>query len=159
MQPLKGRKSWDFPGGAVVKNRLPMQGTRVRALVQEDPTCHGATKPVCHNYWACALGPACHNSWARMLQLLKPARLEPMLSSKRSQCTSTKSSPRSPQLEKAHAQQWGPNAAKNKFKKKKKKEGNPDICYNLMKLEDIMLGKISQSQKDKYCMISLIWST
>ena len=33
--------------------RLPMQGTWVRALVQEDPTCHGATKPVCHNYWAC----------------------------------------------------------------------------------------------------------
>ena len=29
---------------------LPMQGTRVRALVREDPTCHGATKPVCHNY-------------------------------------------------------------------------------------------------------------
>ena len=40
----------DFPGGAVVKNRLPMQGTRVRSLVQEDPTCCGATKPVCHNY-------------------------------------------------------------------------------------------------------------
>ena len=29
---------------------LPMQGTRVRALVREDPTCCGATKPVCHNY-------------------------------------------------------------------------------------------------------------
>ena len=29
---------------------LPMQGTQVRALVQEDPTCHGATEPVCHNY-------------------------------------------------------------------------------------------------------------
>ena len=29
---------------------LPMQGTRVRALVQEDPTCHGATGPVHHNY-------------------------------------------------------------------------------------------------------------
>ena len=29
--------------------RLPTQGTRVRALVQEDPTCHGATKPVRHN--------------------------------------------------------------------------------------------------------------
>ena len=29
---------------------LPMQGTRVRALVQEDPTCRGATKPVCHDY-------------------------------------------------------------------------------------------------------------
>ena len=30
--------------------RLPMQGTRVRDLVREDPTCHGATKPVRHNY-------------------------------------------------------------------------------------------------------------
>ena len=28
---------------------LPMQGTRVRALVWEDPTCRGATKPVSHN--------------------------------------------------------------------------------------------------------------
>ena len=30
--------------------RLPMQRTWVQALVQEDPTCRGATKPVCHNY-------------------------------------------------------------------------------------------------------------
>ena len=30
--------------------RLPMQGTCVRSLVQEDPTCCGATKPVHHNY-------------------------------------------------------------------------------------------------------------
>ena len=29
---------------------LPMQGTQVRALVREDPTCRGATKPVHHNY-------------------------------------------------------------------------------------------------------------
>ena len=29
---------------------LPMQGTRVRALVQEDPICHGAAEPVSHNY-------------------------------------------------------------------------------------------------------------
>ena len=29
---------------------LPMQGTRVRALVREDPTCHGAAGPVNHNY-------------------------------------------------------------------------------------------------------------
>ena len=36
--------------------RLPMQGTRVRSLVQEDPTCHGAARPVSHNYWACASG-------------------------------------------------------------------------------------------------------
>ena len=29
---------------------LPMQGTQVQALVWEGPTCHGATKPVSHNY-------------------------------------------------------------------------------------------------------------
>ena len=29
---------------------LPMQGTRVQALVWEDPTCRGATGPVSHNY-------------------------------------------------------------------------------------------------------------
>ena len=30
--------------------RLSVQGTQVRALVWEDPTCRGATKPVRHNY-------------------------------------------------------------------------------------------------------------
>ena len=44
--------------------RLPMQGTRVRALVQEDPTCRGATKPVCHSCWACALEHTSHNYWS-----------------------------------------------------------------------------------------------
>ena len=29
---------------------LPTQETRVRALVREDSTCRGATKPVRHNY-------------------------------------------------------------------------------------------------------------
>ena len=29
---------------------LPMQGTRVRALVWEDPTCRGAAGPVSRNY-------------------------------------------------------------------------------------------------------------
>ena len=43
---------------------LPMQGTRVRALVREDPTCRATAKPMCHNYWACALEPACHNYWS-----------------------------------------------------------------------------------------------
>ena len=61
-----------------------MQGTRVWALVREDPTCHGTTKPVRHNYWACALEPASHNYWALAPQLLKPAHLEPLLRNKRS---------------------------------------------------------------------------
>ena len=52
--------------------RLPVQGTRVQSLVQEDPACRGATKPMHHNYWA------------REPQLLKPAHLEPVLPNKRS---------------------------------------------------------------------------
>ena len=30
--------------------RLPRQGTWIRALVWEDPTCRRATKPMHHNY-------------------------------------------------------------------------------------------------------------
>ena len=59
-----------------------MEGTWVWALVQEDPTCRGATKPVHHNYWACTLEPESHNYWARVPQLLKPSHLEPMLRNK-----------------------------------------------------------------------------
>ena len=36
---------------------LAMQGTPVQFLVREDPTCHVATKPECHNYGACTLEP------------------------------------------------------------------------------------------------------
>ena len=35
---------------------LPVRGTRVRALVWEDPTCRGAYGPVSHGCWACASG-------------------------------------------------------------------------------------------------------
>ena len=41
-------KNKGFPGGAVVKNLPASAG--VRALVWEDPTCRGATKPMSHNY-------------------------------------------------------------------------------------------------------------
>ena len=37
-----------------------------------------------------------------------------------------------------------------------KKEKNPVTCYSMDELEDTMLSEISQSQKDKYCMILLI---
>ena len=72
-----------------------MQGTRVRALAQEDPTWCRATKPVHRNYRA------------RMLQLLKPM------------CHIEARVPRAPapQQEKppeweAHAPQQRPNTAK-----------------------------------------------
>ena len=40
------------------------QETWVRSLVQKDPTCHRATKLVCHNYWACATEPTQWNYWS-----------------------------------------------------------------------------------------------
>ena len=81
---LKSQWSWASLVAQWLRTRLPMQGTRVRALVREDSTCHGATKPVHHNYWACALEPASHNYWAHVPQLLKPKCLEPVLRNKRS---------------------------------------------------------------------------
>ena len=49
-----------------------MQEKWVWSLIQLDPTCHKAIKPMCHNYWACALEPRNHNHWAHIQQLLKP---------------------------------------------------------------------------------------
>ena len=119
------QESGDFPGGAVVKYLLPMQGTQVRALVQEDPTCCGATKPMRHNYWAWALKPVSHNYWVCVPQLLSPcattteahmprarALQQREATAMRSPCTTTKSNPLSLQLEKGYAQQRRPNAAK-----------------------------------------------
>ena len=81
---LKLSQFWTSLVAQLLRISLPMQGTRVWTLVWEDPTCRGATKPVCHNYWACALEPVSHNSWTRVPQLLKPTHLEPVLRNKRS---------------------------------------------------------------------------
>ena len=48
-------KNWIQGASLVVqwlRIHLPMQGTRVRALAREDPTCRGATKPMRYNYWS-----------------------------------------------------------------------------------------------------------
>ena len=47
---LKNELKWASLVAQWLRVRLPMQGTRVRALVWEDPTCRGATGPVSHNY-------------------------------------------------------------------------------------------------------------
>ena len=41
----------------MVKNppRNAMQGKPVQYLIQEDGACHGVTKSMHYNYWACAL--------------------------------------------------------------------------------------------------------
>ena len=48
--PIKHILSWASLVEQWLRICLPMQGTQVRALVWEDPTCHGATGPVSHNY-------------------------------------------------------------------------------------------------------------
>ena len=63
---------------------LLVQGTWVQTLVQGDPTHLGGTNPMHHNYGASTPEPLSCNCWVRMLQLLKPACLEPVLRNKRS---------------------------------------------------------------------------
>ena len=58
---MKLEHSWTSVVAQWLRIRLPVQGTWVQSLVWEDPTCHGATKPVRHNYGACALEPMSHN--------------------------------------------------------------------------------------------------
>ena len=54
-----------FPGGAVVRNLPAKAGDMGSSPGPEDPTCRWATKPMRHNYWACALEPVSHNYWAQ----------------------------------------------------------------------------------------------
>ena len=82
---------------------LPMQGTRVQALVWEDPTCCRATKPVHHNHWATTTELLCRNYWAHVLQLLNPFPQSSCSPTReaiamRSPLTTRKSSPCWPQL-------------------------------------------------------------
>ena len=79
---------------------LPMQGTRVWALVWEDPTCRGATGAVSHNYWACA-SRACAPQQREAAMMGGPR-------------TTMKSGPHLPQLEEVLAQKRRPNTAINK---------------------------------------------
>ena len=71
---LSKMKAGAFLVAQGLRIRLPIRGTRVWALVREDPTCHGATKPVRHNYWAYALEPRATTT--------ESACLEPMLRNK-----------------------------------------------------------------------------
>ena len=81
---------------------LAMQGTLVLSLVQEDPTCHGATRPVCHNYWASALEPTSHGDWGDTPQLLKPVLLEHVLYRRDHHSKRPESGPHSPKLRPGH---------------------------------------------------------
>ena len=62
-----------------------MQETWVRSLIWEDPTYHGATKPMSHNYWACSL---CSGAWE--LQPLNPPATAPKACVAWSPCSTTR---------------------------------------------------------------------
>ena len=84
-----------------------MQEKWVWSLIREDPTCSEATKPMCHNYWTCALEPGSHSCWAPVPQWLKPASSRACALQQEkppqgeAQALQLESSPCSPQLEKA----------------------------------------------------------
>ena len=99
-------KDGGFPGGSMVKNLPPVQKTQVWSLVQEDPTCCTATKPMRHNYWACALELGDSNCWTYALLLLKPMHpwacvLQQEATAMGSLHTATEGSPDLLQLEKS----------------------------------------------------------
>ena len=48
--PTVKNSGWTSLVAQWLRIRLPMQGTRIRSLVREDPTCCGATKPKHQNY-------------------------------------------------------------------------------------------------------------
>ena len=101
-KPSTKWENWDSLVVQWLRIRLPVQGTRVQALVWKIPHAAEQLSP-------CATTP-------------EPVHLEPVLCNKRSHRdqsphTAMKSSPHSPQLEKARAQQQRPNAAKNKINK------------------------------------------
>ena len=89
---------------------LPLQGTWVQSLVQEDSSCCGAPKLMCHNHRACAL------------QQEKPPQ-----------------EAHAPQLEKARSQQRRPSTAKNNSINKQTKELSRDYWQSSSQDSSILL--------------------
>ena len=78
---IKITSKWDLSGGTVVKNTCQCRGhgfdpwsRKIPYAMEQISPCATTTEPVCHNYWD------------RMLKLLKPVWLEPVLCNKKSHC-------------------------------------------------------------------------
>ena len=80
---------------------FPMQETWVPSVIWEDPTCHGATKPLSHNYWSCAVlsSPAAPTEACMPLSLWPPTE-DPL--GWEAPTLQREMSPDSSQLEKPH---------------------------------------------------------
>ena len=111
-QKKKKKSPWTLLVTQWIRICLPMQGTQVWSLVQEDSTCCRAGKPIRQNYWARVLVPSSH-SYPRPHAATTEAHAPRT-------CAPAKSRPCSAQLEKASAKLRRPSRAKLKKKIKKK---------------------------------------
>ena len=176
MQPLftraKIRKQHKFPsvgewmkrlwdrGSRVAQRRrihLPMHKKQVWSLIWENSTCHRATKPVCHNYWACAPEPRSHNYWVH--RPWSPRSTTRDLIEMRSPSTTTR---QEPWLAATREKEATASTAKNKqinFKKQKCDIHTMEY-YSVLRrikschrwvLEGIVLSEISQKKTNTIC--------
>ena len=113
--PRDGGAWWAAVSG-VAQSQTQLK--RLSSSSQEDSTCHGAIKLMCHNSWACTLEPVHATTTeageprACALQLEKPPQWEvcaPQLESR----------PHLAQLEKAFMQQQRPSTANTYIRKEK----------------------------------------
>ena len=83
------------------------ESTQFQSLIEKNPTCQGATKPMHHSYWDCAPEPGSCNYWAHLQKIRLPVlpRAHDPQQQKPPQwearALQVKSSPRSPQVENA----------------------------------------------------------
>ena len=110
----------DFPRGAAVKNppanagdtgSSPGQG-RSHMAAEQLSRCATTTEPALWSLGATTTEPTCHSCWGPRAR--SPCSATGEATAVRGPRTAARSGPRSPQLERACAQQRRPNAAKNK---------------------------------------------
>ena len=98
-----------FPGGSVVKK--PPANAGDVSLIRGWSHVPWALRPVCHDYWACALEPGGHKEWnSDALGHLKTREATAV----RRQCTTAREYLPPTTTRAKPAQQWRPSMGKNK---------------------------------------------
>ena len=131
---------------------LPVQKTRVRSLIREDPTFFRGANPMYHSYRACALEPGNCNHWAGVLQRLKLVCPEVLSGARdatimRSPCTKTREKSLLIATREKPSQQQRPSRVKiDKLKKKEDSQLHtlPDQSYFIEK-SPFLIFQIYQS--------------
>ena len=135
--PILQIKYWTSLVAQWLRIRLPMQGTWVWALVWEDPTCHGATKPMHHNCWACTLEP------------------EPQLLNTRATTTEAHT-PRAHALQQEKPLQWEALTLQRRVAPARRNQRKP-VHSNKDPMQPKIKYKIINLKKIKYLLNILLW--